>query len=233
MKAFLLAAGLGSRLRPLTDRLPKCLVPINGRPLLAWWLDLLRRHGVDEVLINTHHLAEQVQAFVRQCPPGPRIRLAHEPVLLGSAGTLRANADFVRGEREFFVLYADNLTDYNLGDFLTFHRRHGGALSMALFQTSVPRQCGIAELDADDRIVAFTEKPARPRSNLANAGLYVAGPGVVELIPNLPVADMGFHLLPQLVGRMYGWHPDSFLMDIGTPEKLQQAEELWRGRMGT
>ena len=231
MKAFLLAAGVGSRLRPLTDHLPKCLVPIAGRPLLAWWLDLLRQHGVDEVLINTHHLPEQVQGFVRQSPLVPRVRLAHEPVLLGSAGTLRANAGFVRGERDFFVLYADNLTDYNLTDFATFHRQRGGSLSMALFRTNHPQQCGIAELDAGDRIVAFTEKPALPRSNLANAGLYVFSPEVLPLIPNLPVVDIGFHLLPQLIGRMYGWHPDAFLMDIGTPENLQRAGKLWQERM--
>ncbi len=231
MKAFLLAAGVGARLRPLTDRIPKCLVPVCGRPLLAWWLDLLRAQGVDEVLINTHHLPEPVRDFVRTCPPVPRIHLVHEPVLLGSAGTLRSQAAFVRGESEFFVLYADNLTDYPLADFLAFHRRHGGLLSMALFHTNVPRQCGIAELDADQRIVAFVEKPDVPRSNLANAGLYVASPEILSLIPDVPVADVGFHLLPQLVGRMYGWRPDAFLMDIGTPENLHRAEELWPHRL--
>ena len=232
MKAFLLAAGLGTRLKPLTNDKPKCLIPIAGQPLLAWWLDLLLRHGVDEVLINTHHLPEQVTAFVQPWTARLRITLAHEPALLGSAGTLRAHADFVHGEHAFFVLYADNLTDYNLSDFWTFHRRHGGLLSMALFRTNIPQQCGIAELNSDDQVVAFEEKPLRPRSNLANAGLYVASPAVLPLIPDLPVADIGFHLLPQLVGRMYGWHPDAFLMDIGTLENLHRAEALWQGKIG-
>jgi mannose-1-phosphate guanylyltransferase len=123
------------------------------------------------------------------------------------------------------------LTDYNLGAFRSFHRRCGGPLSMALFRTGVPQQCGIAELDAQDRVVAFTEKPALPRSNLANAGLYVASPDILPLIPELPVADIGYHLLPRLVGQMHGWHPEGFLMDIGTPENLQQAGRLWQERL--
>lgn len=102
MKAILLAAGVGSRLRPLTDHTPKCLVPVGGRPLLAIWFDALVRHGVTEVLLNTHHLADRVGEFVAtHTPRGLRVTLFHEPVLLGSAGTVKANRDFVAGEASF------------------------------------------------------------------------------------------------------------------------------------
>ena len=227
MKAFLLAAGLGTRLRPITDRIPKCLVPICGKPLLGWWIDLLLQHGISEVLINLHHFPEQVRAFLDSCPRKPRFTCVYEPKLLGSAGTLRANREFVAGERSFFVLYADNLTNYDLSAFQDFHRQTGHQNCMALFQTPVPSQCGIVELDEQQRVVAFEEKPAQPRSNLANAGLYLFRPAMMDLIPALPVTDIGYHLLPQLIGQLHGWLGGGFLVDIGSPAQLQRAENEW------
>jgi len=110
MKAFLLGAGVGSRLRPLTDHTPKCLVPVRGRPLLAIWFDALVRHGVSEVLLNTHHLPGRVREFVEtSTPTGLRVTLFHEERLLGSAGTVAANRDFVAGESSFFVIYAKSV----------------------------------------------------------------------------------------------------------------------------
>src|ERR671933_1076253 len=114
MKAFLLAAGLGTRLRPVTDTVPKCMVEVGGRPMLDIWLDALAKAGVDEVLVNTHHLPGVVEAHVAGRSGPPAVRLSHERVLLGSAGTLLANKDFVAGEDMFLVVYADNLTDFDL-----------------------------------------------------------------------------------------------------------------------
>src|SRR5436190_1840119 len=97
MKAFLLAAGIGSRLRPITDHTPKCLVPVKGKPLLEWWFILMQKHGITDFLINTHHLCDQVDSFVKRAAPeyDLRFKLSHEPELIGSAGTLRENFDFV------------------------------------------------------------------------------------------------------------------------------------------
>ena len=109
MKAMILAAGRGERLRPLTDTVPKCLVPINGRPLLSYWMTLLERHGFDDVIINVHHLPDAVRAFadgVRH----PRLTLFNEPQLLGSAGTVRANRDWVADGASFLIAYADDLS---------------------------------------------------------------------------------------------------------------------------
>jgi mannose-1-phosphate guanylyltransferase len=224
-KAFLLAAGLGTRLRPLTDTIPKCLVPICDKPLLAWWIDLMEKHGIQEVLINLHHLSEQVIAFIESYPTKIKFHFFYEKKLLGSAGTLRENKEFVKNENSFFILYADNLTNYDLTLFSKFHEKNKQPLSMALFKTDNPKICGIAGLDKNNIVTSFEEKPLFPKSNLANAGLYIAKPEVIDLIPNLEITDIGFNLLPQLVGKMAGWESDDFLMDIGTFENLNKANK--------
>ena len=240
MKAFLLAAGKGTRLRPITDQIPKCLVPIQGKPLLKIWLEHLARYGVEEVLINTHHLADQIRAFVQNNRDGmPQIRLAYEPVLLGSGGTVRANRDFVDQDEDFFIIYADNLTDLQLSDMLRYHRQQGGILTMGLFESATPEACGIAEIDpkGKDRglIVSFEEKPKKPKGSLANAGIYVASQQIFDFFPTEQIRtasplDFGHHILPKLVGYMYGYVLDSFLMDIGTFENYELAQRIWSNR---
>lgn len=225
MKAFLLAAGLGTRLRPLTDTVPKCLVPINGRPLLSYWMTLLARHGFDDVLINVHHLPEAVRAFAEGVRH-PRLTLFHEPELLGSAGTVRANRQWVADGAPFLVAYADDLTNADLGALMAVHERHRPLLTMGLFRTPEPTRCGIAELDgdeADGAIVTFEEKPARPRSNLANAGLYVADVRLIDRIPE-GTADFGHDVLPRLVGEMRGHRLRGELVDVGTWPSYEQAQ---------
>src|SRR5829696_7467289 len=122
MKAFLLAAGLGSRLRPITDSTPKCLLRIGGVPLLDIWLDALAESGVDEVLVNMHHLAHLVDAHVGTRTGPPVVHLVEEPKLLGSAGTLRANRHFVADEKMFLAINADNLTNFDLSVLINAHQ---------------------------------------------------------------------------------------------------------------
>lgn len=228
MKAFLLAAGQGVRLKPLTDQIPKCLVPVAGIPLLEIWFRLLRAHGIREVLLNTHYLAARVNAFVRDLQtPDFKVTLFHEPILLGSAGTVMANCDFVRGEDSFLIIYADNLTDLNLSAFIRFHEKQHSPFTMGLFPTSEPQECGIAQCDEDGRIVKFEEKPSQPTGNWANSGLYIARQELFAMMPNKPLLDFGFHILPRLVGRMFGYQIEGFFCDIGTPERLEKARREW------
>ena len=228
MKAFLLAAGRGERLRPLTDSTPKCLVEVDGRPLLEIWFRILVGCGVDSVLVNTHHLAEEVEHFVREHPvAGLSVTLAHELRLLGSAGTVASQREFVLGEEAFFILYADNLADIDLRQFLAYHDQQGGSFTMGLFQSEEPEECGIATLDEDGRILRFEEKPKKPRSSLANSGLYIAGQEIFDLIPPLQVADFGFHVLPKLVGEMYGYEIPGYFCDLGTHARLERARNMW------
>src|SRR6476659_5998605 len=136
MKAFLLAGGLGERLRPMTDRMPKCLAPINGVPLLEIWLDLCADHQIESVLVNVSRHADMVEAFLQERDWGLDVRLVSETTPLGNAGTVLANREFIRGEDSFFIFYADNLVDASFSGLLAFHGTHSGALSMALFRTA-------------------------------------------------------------------------------------------------
>lgn len=227
MKAYLLAAGLGTRLRPITNTITKCLVPICDKPLLGWWIDLFEQHGVTDVLINLHHFPEQVKTFLGSNSGGVKFEYYFEETLIGSGGTLRENKSFVKGEDSFCVFYADNLTNINLSKFVEYHKEKKQIFSMALFRSPNSTACGIALLDENGTIVDFEEKPKQPKSNLANAGVYVAHPDVLDLIPNLELTDIGFHLLPKLIGKMAGWEINDYLIDIGTIESLQRAEVDW------
>ena len=226
MKAYLLAAGLGTRLRPVTETTPKCLVPINGRPLLDYWMDLFNKYGVTDVLVNTHYLADQVSAYIsnhNECG-GPHITEFYEPELLGSGGTVAANKDFVLGEESFFICYADNLTNINLGRMKQFHYEHNSSFTMALFRAPNPSQCGIAELDKNSRIIDFVEKPAQPKSDLSNAGVYLANQSLFDYLPQGQFCDFGNDVIPKLIGKMYGLEIDDYLLDVGTLEKYEKAQ---------
>ena len=226
-KAFLLAAGLGTRLRPLTDKIPKCLVPIQGTPLLSIWLSICGQLGIKEVLINTHHFAQEVRNWAQQQKSALRIHLFHEENLLGSAGTIAANRDFIGGDEDFFVFYADNLVCANLQALKSFHMRHTGVLTMALFHAPKPGNCGIVSLDESGRITSFEEKPTHPKSDLANAGIYIARRGLFELLPHRRVMDFGKDVIPGLAGRAWGCLLDGYILDIGTPENYQRALVEW------
>lgn len=230
MKAVLLAAGLGTRLRPLTLHTPKCLVRVGGRTLLDVWLDALAAVGVDEVLVNTHHLREQVETHVshRECG-APRVRTVHEPELLGSAGTLVSNRHLLEHEEAFLVLNADNLTDFDLRHLVDAHRAGRAMATLTVFRTAEPTQCGIVELQ-EDLVTGFEEKPSRPRSDLANAGMYAFHPDVLDLIQGPLPIDIGYDLLPQLVGRARAVSiGDAYFADIGSQEALTSARLEWGG----
>jgi mannose-1-phosphate guanylyltransferase len=228
MKAFLLAAGKGSRLWPITEHMPKCLVPIKGKPMLQIWLELCSRYGIEDVLINVYHFPDKVRDFIMSSCWDLKVTLFYEEKLLGSGGTVRANHEFVANEERFFIFYADNLTNVNLTQMINFDNAHRGLLTMGLFRTDSPEKCGIAEIDQDALIVGFEEKPKLPKSNLANAGIYLAKQEVWDYIPHQEFIDFGFDVLPRLVGKMYGYEIKEYLMDIGTIEKYKKAQETWR-----
>lgn len=232
MNAYLLAAGKGTRLRPYTNHTPKCLVDIHGTPLLGWWLQLLEQHGIQRVLINTHHLEDQVEAYINQIRPQSKmdIMTTYEPVLLGSAGTLAANRSFLSDDADFLVAYADVLTQANLTHMRKAHeenKKKGALLTMALFKSPTPTACGIAEMDTTGRIISFVEKPEHPKSDLANAGIYIVSPEIFDLLPTTlsegDILDIGFHLLPKLVNRMYGYPLQEYIKDIGSISAYEEA----------
>jgi mannose-1-phosphate guanylyltransferase len=233
MKAYLLAGGRGERLRPLTVRIPKCLAPIDGRPLLQIWLDLCARQGVTDVLLNVSHHFDLVDRFLAGAPvPGVRVSVARETAPEGTAATVVRERRFVEGEESFWIFYADNLTDMRLQPIVDLHRSHAFPLTIGLFRTPTPHAAGIVDLDATGRVTSFVEKPPAPRSNLANAGVYLARQAIFDCIPatSAPPVDFGLHVLPSLVGRMGGFEIPEFYEDIGTPERLRAAATAWVSR---
>jgi mannose-1-phosphate guanylyltransferase len=230
---LMLAGGLGTRLRPLTDRIPKCLVHVAGRPVLDYWQANFVRHDFHEVLINVHAHAEQVVAWIaEQNAHGPVEWTAfEEPELLGSAGTLRATLDQLETDRDFVVLYADNLSEVDLAALVRRHRARNANFTMGLFETPSPSACGIATLESTGMISTFVEKPSKPASNLANAGVYVVRSGFLATILRSDDFDIGHDLLPRLVGSMHGDSIRGYHRDVGSPEALASIEsDLLAGR---
>jgi mannose-1-phosphate guanylyltransferase len=223
-RAFLLAAGLGTRLKPLTDATPKCLIPVGGRPLLHWWLTVCERLGVREVLINTHHHAEQVDAFVRSRPTGLAVTLSYEATLLGSAGAIAANKGFAGGD-DFWIFYADTLIGADLKPLSDLHRARRADLTLGLFKSPDPKSGGVVELTPDGRVVSFEEKPARPKSDLVAAGAYVAGPALLRVLPR-GAGDLSRDVFPKLMGNACGAVLDP-VIDLGTPESYARARQEW------
>lgn len=227
MKAFLLAAGVGSRLRPITDTIPKCMVTIDGQPLLDIWLDAFDRAGVDEVVVNLHHLPDVARGYIAARTGPPAVRTFFEPELLGSAGTLVANRDWVDGEDLFLACYADNLTDFDLRSLVQAHREHDAIATLTVFHSERPWAGGVVEIDAVGRVIGFVEKPANPVSDLTNAGMYAFHPSVLKEIDGLPPKDIGFDLLPRLVGRARAVLVEGYFRDIGTADAYRRAREEW------
>ncbi len=230
MKAFLLAGGLGTRLRPLTDSTPKCLLPVQGTPLLGIWFDIFRQYSIDEVLINVHSHGYAVRKFIDEHKDGLRVCLFEETTLLGSAGTVLANREWVSKERSFWVFYADVLTTTNLNHMLAFHNSRGQIATIGVYEVPDPSRCGIVQVDERGVVLDFVEKPQAPVGNLAFSGLMLATPALLDEIPDTSPVDLGFHVLPQIVGRMAAYRIQDFIIDIGTLETYRAAQENWPGR---
>jgi mannose-1-phosphate guanylyltransferase len=235
LKAFLLVAGRGERLHPLTERTPKCLLPIDGKPLLQIWLEHLKRSGVGEVLINTHWLHEQVQHFVKHWSTGHqqmKINLFHEPVLLGSAGTILANRHWV-GADPFFIIYGDNLTRLDLQEMLEFHKKHQQPLTIRIYRGADPARAGIVCLDENGIVIDFEEKPGKPKSDLGAGGIYIADSRIFDFFPDPEqrtgkgILDLSYHVLPRMAGNMKAYDSGEFSLDIGCPATYAKAQKIW------
>ncbi len=221
-KAFLLAAGPGTRLGALTRQTPKCLLPVDSKPMLAWGLKSFEGLGVAEARANTHHLAAQVEEFARKWKGPPSLSLSHEPKLLGSAGALRANRDFFGRDDAFWIAYADTRIKADLRPLLELHRERGAVLTLGLFHAADPKSCGIVELGQAGKAVSFEEKPARPKGDLAFAGVAVGSAAFIERLP--PTAhDLAQDVLGGSLEGVFGLELQGEVIDIGTPQSYQRA----------
>lgn len=226
MKALLLAAGLGTRLRPITNDIPKCLVPINGRPLLDIWLENLTNCGIDEFLINTHYLNDKVEEYIENCDYKDKVKLIYEKELLNTGGTLLRNKDFFSDEPFLFV-HADNFCICDFDKFIDIHKRNKDCvITMMLFKTDTPKSCGIVELDKNGIVIDFHEKVDAPPSNLANGAVYICKYEIFEYLASLNKKEIDFSkdVIHNYLGKINTYLNDIYHRDIGTVDSYNKAQ---------
>jgi NDP-sugar pyrophosphorylase family protein len=229
MKAMLLAAGRGERLRPLTDTTPKCMLSFAGKPLLEHWIDKLLLFGVRDVVINVHHLPEVV---VRYFGSGERwdirIQYSREQELLGTSGALRQVKPLFEDER-FLVILADSQSTCALHDLVEFHERRGSLATMAACWIEDPQSSGIVGFDDQGRITRFLEKPTAEQvfSHYINAGVYVFEPGIFDYIPARRVSDFSLDVFPQMLAAkapLYAFRYEGYVLKFDTFEDCKKSE---------
>lgn len=228
-KAAILAAGEGTRLRPLTLETPKALLPIGGRPLIAHTINWLQRHSVSRIMVNLHHRGDMIRDFLGDGSHfGVQVEYSYEETLLGTAGALKKMEDFF--DSTMFVVYGDVLTNFDLTDMIRYHRQMDSVATLALVVSETPWQVGMVRTNSNGRVTEFVEKPARGTAvgNLANGGVYLLEPGVLRHIPDQTFSDFGHDIFPEMIRSWlpvfgYALPKTAYLIDIGTSEKYAQA----------
>ncbi len=221
MKAFVLAAGKGTRLRPFTDDIPKPMVPVLNKPVMARVLELCHTHGFDEVVANLHYRGEKVSDYFGDGAGfGVNLQYSWEKELLGTAGGVRKQSGFL-GDGTFLVISGDVVTDLDLQKLLHFHKKSGAIATMAVKEVGDPSRFGIVVTNPDGMIQSFQEKPASgtEKSNLANTGIYVFEPEVFDWIPKDAFYDFGKDLFPALVASgapVFAMRTGAYWSDVGT-----------------
>jgi len=222
MRAMVLAAGLGTRLRPITYEIPKPMVPVLDRPVMEHILDLLARHGFDEVIANLHYFPETIRGHF-----GDRISYRFEEELLGTAGGVRGCREFF-GDEPFLVISGDALTDIDLSALVATHRETGGIATLSVKKVPDTREYGVVLHDRDGRITGFQEKPAPEEalSDLGNCGIYVFSPEIFDHFPERPFADWAQDVFPALLERDVPFHIHEvreYWNDVGSLGELRQG----------
>ncbi len=222
MKAMVLAAGLGTRLRPLTYEITKPMVPVLDRPVMEHIVELLDRHGFHEVIANLHYFPESIREYF-----GGRLSYRYEEELLGTAGGVRGCAEFFGGE-PFLVISGDALTDIDLGALAARHRETGGIATLAVKKVSDTREYGVVLHDRDGRITGFQEKPAPEEalSDLGNCGIYMFDPRIFDYFPERPFVDWAQDVFPVLLENDVPFHIHElreYWNDVGSLSELRQG----------
>jgi len=230
LKAMILAAGEGTRLRPLTLNTPKAMLPVAGTPLMLRTIRWLKLYGITEIGINLHYLGGRIIGCLGDGTDlGVKIEYSPEEIILGTAGGVKRMESFFH-EGTFVVVYGDILTDFNLGKMIDYHYTTGAITTVALITTLNTSEVGIVELDKKGRILSFVEKPplGTEKGNLANGGIYVVEPKIFDYIPGEELSDFAFDIFPRLLNDglpLYGYklEPKEYLIDIGSIDKYEKA----------
>jgi mannose-1-phosphate guanylyltransferase len=226
IRALLLAGGYGTRLRPITNHTPKCLVEIGGKPLLAHWFETLFAAGLERALVNTHYLPNSVEQFCKASPYAPKIDLIYEPELLGTAGTLRANRSYFG--QTTLLAHADNFTLFDPQSFIAEHRSRTSEClaTMMTFETDNPTSCGIVDLNKDGVLIGYHEKVANPPGNIANAAVFLLEKEALNWLDLAPMAaDFCEEIVPLGIGQFQTYFNGVYHRDIGTISSLNKANQ--------
>jgi len=233
MKAMILAAGEGTRLRPMTIHTPKVLLPIGEVPLIHRTLLWLKRFGIVDIVMNLHHLGDAIQNDLHDGSDiGMRITYSSEEVLLGTSGGVRRMKNYFT--TTFTVVYGDVFTNLNLQDMISFHKLKGAIATLAVSERPNPWELAIVQIDKEGRITSLIEKPSSSvqMGNLANGGIYILEPAILNHIPTEGSSDFGYDVFPNLLRHAepiyaYVLGPQEHLVDIGTPKGYHQANQLF------
>ena len=230
MKALLLAAGYGTRLKPLTDNIPKCLVPIAKKPLLEYWLENLKGNGINKILVNTHYKHEQVINFIRKSDYSNIVKIVYEDTLLGTAGTLFKNIDFFEDE-DAILIHADNICEESLSGIINSfkNRPSNSLLTLLSFRTSKPESCGIITTDKHNIITSYVEKPSESKINLANGAIFIISNQFLRefCFSKIRGNDFCRDVLPLMIKKMNSYETKHFFIDIGTLENYKNANSYF------
>ncbi len=238
MKAVVMAGGEGSRLRPLTLARPKPMLPVVNRPLLGHILQLLKRHGIDDVVITVQYLAAHIQDYFGDGKSlGMNIEYVVEESPLGTAGSVKHAQPYLEDHEPFLVISGDALTDFDLTALIAYHRDRRALLTMTLYHVPDPLEYGVINVREDGRIAQFLEKPSwgAVTSDTVNTGVYVVQPEVLEHIPSDRPVDWSQNVFPKMLAKgeaLYGYVADGYWCDIGTLAEYQRANaDLLYGRL--
>ena len=231
MQVFLLAAGKGTRLKPLTKQIPKCLVKIKGTPLLEIWIKKFSKININSIIINTHYLSYKVNKFIKKLRLDKKIFILNEVKLLGTAGALKKNIKLIHDD-DFFLIHADNYCEADLKKFITSHKNRptNCVMTMMIFETKFPEKCGIVEIDSQGIVQKFYEKKKDTKSNLANAAIYLLSRKFFKNFINdhQNLTDFSNDIIPKLVGKIYTHKISDVLIDIGSIENYKLANKIAR-----
>ena len=229
MNAILLAAGFGTRLIPLTNNLPKCMVKIGDKPIIDIWIEKLVNIGIKKILINTHYLNKIVENHLKELSlyKKGRIIISYEKNLLGTAGTLIKNIDFFNNE-DGMLVHADNFTTDNLENLFISHFKKDCKfdISMMVFKTKYPDKCGIVEINKNKIVTKFSEKILNQSGNIANCAIYIISENIFNFLKKKQYKDFSNEVIPQFINRIKTYQTNSFFIDIGDQISLAKANKF-------
>lgn len=236
MKAMIMAAGVGSRLMPLTIDVPKPMIPVGNRPLMAIIVELLKKHGITDLIANLHYRPQVISDYFKDGDSfGVSLEYSFEEELKGTAGGVKNCAWFL--DETFIVISGDALTDIDIAGLVSEHKRNGALATIALKKVKEVEQFGVVVTDDNGRISQFQEKPRQidALSDLANTGIYIFEPEIFEYIPAGQFYDFGRQVFPHLVkigAPFYGIPIDDYWCDIGNIDTYRQANiDLLHGKI--